>query len=131
MNSNFVKLRDLISHKKGYAFKSKWFKENGSGVIKVKNFTSNSIDISGAFFVDKEIYEKIKLIRSHGRLDTDNYFNDPSSSNYLSLGYNWRMSSITATIGNAAITPPAACPTTTLEMLAIATIRPATINRKA
>jgi len=48
---------------------------------------------------NKEIYEKIKLIRSHGRLDTDNYFNDPSSSNYLSLGYNWRMSSITATIG--------------------------------
>jgi len=48
---------------------------------------------------DKEIYEKIKLIRSHGRLDSTNYFNDPSSSNYLSLGYNWRMSSITATIG--------------------------------
>jgi perosamine synthetase len=48
---------------------------------------------------DKTIFEKIKLIRSHGRLDKGNYFDDPSLSNYLSLGYNWRMSSITATLG--------------------------------
>ena len=48
---------------------------------------------------DKEVFEKIKLIRSHGRLDQGNYFNDPSTSNYISLGYNWRMSSITATLG--------------------------------
>ena len=47
----------------------------------------------------KEISEKIKLIRSHGRLDKDNYFNDPSNPQYLSLGYNWRMSSITASLG--------------------------------
>jgi len=48
---------------------------------------------------NKEIFEKIKLIRSHGRLDKGNYFDDPSLSNYLSLGYNWRMSSITAALG--------------------------------
>jgi len=48
---------------------------------------------------DKDVYEKIKLIRSHGRLDSKNYFNDPSSANYISLGYNWRMSSITASLG--------------------------------
>ena len=47
----------------------------------------------------KEIYEKIKLIRSHGRVDTKNYFDDPSKPNYFQLGYNWRMSSITATLG--------------------------------
>jgi len=47
----------------------------------------------------KEIIEKIKLIRSHGRLDQKNYFNNPSSSQYLDLGYNWRMSSITAALG--------------------------------
>jgi len=47
----------------------------------------------------KEIYEKIKLIRSHGRIDKINYFNNPSESQYVELGYNWRMSSITAALG--------------------------------
>lgn len=47
----------------------------------------------------KEIYEKIKLIRSHGRMDQTNYFSDSGSSNYIGLGYNWRMSSITASLG--------------------------------
>ena len=47
----------------------------------------------------EEIYEKIKTIRSHGRLDTKLYFDDPSKPNYLQLGFNWRMSSITAALG--------------------------------
>jgi len=47
----------------------------------------------------KKIAEKIKLIRSHGRLDKINYFNNPSQSDYFGLGYNWRMSSITAALG--------------------------------
>ena len=47
----------------------------------------------------KKIYEKIKLIRSHGRQDSINYFKNPSKSQYLSLGYNWRMSSLTAALG--------------------------------
>jgi len=47
----------------------------------------------------KEIYEKVKLIRSHGRLDNKNYFSNPSESQYDGLGYNWRMSSITAALG--------------------------------
>ena len=47
----------------------------------------------------KEIYEKIKLIRSHGRVDEVEYFNNPSTSDYIGLGYNWRMSSITAALG--------------------------------
>ena len=47
----------------------------------------------------REIIEKIKSIRSHGRLDQKNYFNNPSSAQYLELGYNWRMSSITAALG--------------------------------
>lgn len=47
----------------------------------------------------KEIAEKIKLIRSHGRQDRINYFNNPSESAYQELGYNWRMSSITAGLG--------------------------------
>ena len=47
----------------------------------------------------KEIYEKIKLIRSHGRVDKTEYFKNPSESQYLELGYNWRMSTITASLG--------------------------------
>jgi perosamine synthetase len=47
----------------------------------------------------KEVYEKIKLIRSHGRLDNMNYFSDPEESKYFGIGYNWRMSTMTAVLG--------------------------------
>lgn len=47
----------------------------------------------------REIYEKIKLIRSHGRFDKIDYFSNPSESQYVQMGYNWRMSSITAALG--------------------------------
>jgi len=47
----------------------------------------------------KVIYEKLKLIRSHGRVDKTNYFDNPEESNYEMLGFNWRMSTITATLG--------------------------------
>ncbi len=47
----------------------------------------------------KEVYEKIKLIRSHGRVDSIAYFDNPSESSYVEIGYNWRMSSITAALG--------------------------------
>jgi perosamine synthetase len=48
---------------------------------------------------DKTVFEKIKLIRSHGRMDTVRYFDNTEQSQYLELGYNWRMSSITAALG--------------------------------
>lgn len=47
----------------------------------------------------KDVYEKIKLIRSHGRVDSMAYFDNPSESGYVEIGYNWRMSSITAALG--------------------------------
>jgi len=47
----------------------------------------------------KEVYEKISLIRSHGRIDQKSYFNNNLESQYVQLGYNWRMSSITAALG--------------------------------
>jgi type I restriction enzyme S subunit len=37
-------LGDLITHKKGFAFKSKDYSKNGRKIVKVKDFTSNSID---------------------------------------------------------------------------------------
>jgi perosamine synthetase len=47
----------------------------------------------------KEIFEKLKLIRSHGRVDTKNYFDNTDAAQYLGIGYNWRMSTITAALG--------------------------------
>ena len=49
------KLGVLITHKKGFAFKSKDFKPEGHRVVKVKDFTSNSIDISKCEFLDESI----------------------------------------------------------------------------
>ena len=46
----------------------------------------------------KQIFEKLKLIRSHGRKENSSYFSSTSSPNYVSIGYNWRMSSITAAL---------------------------------
>ena len=47
----------------------------------------------------KDVYDKINLIRSHGRQDNSNYFNNPEVSQYVDVGFNWRMSSITAALG--------------------------------
>jgi len=47
----------------------------------------------------EEVIQKIKLIRSHGRFDKMNYFENPEKPMYQDLGYNWRMSSITAALG--------------------------------
>ncbi|MFA5049551.1 MAG: DegT/DnrJ/EryC1/StrS family aminotransferase [Candidatus Micrarchaeia archaeon] len=53
----------------------------------------------GAIVTDsEEIYEKLKLIRSHGRLETENYFETTKFMDYVSLGYNFRMPTIIAAI---------------------------------
>jgi len=49
----------------------------------------------------KKIYEKLKLIRSHGRLETSDYFSSTEYMDYVTLGYNFRMSNITAALGVA------------------------------
>jgi perosamine synthetase len=49
----------------------------------------------------KDVYEKIKLLRSHGRADTKDYFSTNEYLDYISLGYNFRMSNITAALGVA------------------------------
>ena len=46
-----------------------------------------------------EIYEKLKLLRSHGRVDKTNYFDNPLDPNYVDVGYNWRMPSLIAALG--------------------------------
>jgi len=56
----------------------------------------------GAVVTDlREIYEKLKLIRSHGRLEDNGYFSSWKHMDYVTLGYNYRMSDITAALGIA------------------------------
>ena len=49
----------------------------------------------------KEVYEKLKLIRSHGRQENSNYFTTSEYIDYTQLGYNFRMSDITAVLGTS------------------------------
>lgn len=54
----------------------------------------------GAIVTDsEEIYKKLKLIRSHGRLESDDYFTSNKHFDYITLGYNFRMATIIASLG--------------------------------
>ncbi len=56
----------------------------------------------GALVTDsRDLYEKAKLIRSHGRLETSDYFSSHESMDYITLGYNFRLSNIAAALGLA------------------------------
>jgi perosamine synthetase len=56
----------------------------------------------GALVTDsRDLYEQAKLIRSHGRLETADYFSSYQSMDYVTLGYNFRLSNITAALGLA------------------------------
>ena len=78
-------------------------KTGSFGDISIFSFAGNKILTTGeggALCTDsKELYEKIKLIRSHGRQLHSGYFSSMQDHDYFSLGYNWRMSSITAALG--------------------------------
>ena len=75
------------------------------GSMGIFSFAGNKILTSGeggaVVTNSKKLYEKLKLIRSHGRLDKENYFQSNVKSNYIALGYNWRMSSVTAALAKS------------------------------
>ncbi|MEE9379254.1 MAG: DegT/DnrJ/EryC1/StrS family aminotransferase [Candidatus Lokiarchaeia archaeon] len=50
---------------------------------------------------DKTIYEKLLLIRSHGRVEHPgtNYFSNINEMDYIQVGYNYRISTISAALG--------------------------------
>ena len=72
------------------------------GDVGIFSFAGNKVLTTGeggAIVTDsKQIFEKLKLIRSHGRKENLSYFSSTSAPNYISIGYNWRMSSITAAL---------------------------------
>ncbi len=55
----------------------------------------------GVIVTDSEkMYEKLKLLRSHGRVEaTQDYFSHTGDNEYVEVGYNFRMSSISAALG--------------------------------
>jgi perosamine synthetase len=71
----------------------------------ILSFCSNKVITTGeggAVVSDSaEIYERLKLIRSHGRAETANYFSSTEYMDYVTMGYNFRMSDITAALGIA------------------------------
>lgn len=62
-----VKLNEIVEHQKGFAFKSKDYIETGTPVVRVSNFTMDSIDCSDLKFVDDAIAKKnmsVKLVEN-------------------------------------------------------------------
>ena len=51
----------------------------------------------------RDVYEKVKLIYNHGRVETADYFSSAEQMEYVTLGYNFRMSTMTAALGVAQI----------------------------
>jgi len=49
----------------------------------------------------KKVYEQLKLIRSHGRLETADYFTSSEHMDYVTIGYNFRLSDLSAALGIA------------------------------
>jgi len=52
---------------------------------------------------DEKIYQKLKLIRSHGRIEKkgEDYFSNINEMDYIEVGFNFRMSTLNAAIGIA------------------------------
>jgi len=73
------------------------------GDLSILSFAPNKIITTGeggaVLTNSKELFEKLKLIRSHGRLENFNYFKSSLKPKYVQLGYNWRMPSMVAALG--------------------------------
>ncbi len=54
------KLGDYVKVQGGYAFKSKYFKENGfAGIIKITNISMGNVDVQNSQFVDEEAVKNL------------------------------------------------------------------------
>lgn len=98
---NNVLLIEDAAESIGSTFKNK--KIGSIGDSSIISFCGNKIMTTGeggaVLTNSKEIHHKLNLIRSHGRNEIQNYFASSESPDYVELGYNWRISSITAAIG--------------------------------
>ena len=71
----------------------------------ILSFCANKVITSGEGGAvatnSRDIYGKLKLIRSHGRAENENYFESNKYMDYVNLGFNFRMSSMTAALANS------------------------------
>jgi len=58
-------LGELISTQKGYAFKSNWFTDSGKPVVKVSNFTEDSIESSNLTYIPEDIASNYSQFTLH------------------------------------------------------------------
>jgi len=58
--SKIIQLGDYISTLKGFAFKSQWYEKDGHPIVKVSDFTENSIVTSKLVKIPFEVAEKYK-----------------------------------------------------------------------
>jgi perosamine synthetase len=75
------------------------------GESAMMSFCQNKIITTGeggAIVTDsRDVYERMKLIRSHGRLETADYFSTTETMDYITLGFNFRISTMTAALGRS------------------------------
>lgn len=75
------------------------------GESAMMSFCQNKIITTGeggAIVTDsRDVYERMKLIRSHGRLETADYFSTSETMDYITLGFNSRISTMTAALGRS------------------------------
>jgi len=75
------------------------------GDSSISSFCQNKIITTGeggvSFTNDEEIYKKLLLIRSHGRVEQPgiDYFSNIKESDYIEIGYNFRIPTICAALG--------------------------------
>jgi len=99
-SENHIPLIEDAAESIGASIKNK--KVGTFGEASIFSFAANKVLTSGeggaVVTNSKPLFEKLKLIRSHGRSLKENYFASIQNPNYVSLGFNWRMSSITAAL---------------------------------
>ncbi len=99
-SENHIPLIEDAAESIGASIKNK--KVGTFGEASIFSFAANKVLTSGeggaVVTNSKSLFEKLKLIRSHGRSLKENYFASIQNPNYVSLGFNWRMSSITAAL---------------------------------
>ena len=97
---NKIKLIEDCAESLGSSIKNK--KSGSFGDATILSFAGNKVLTAGeggAVLTNSDkLFEKLKLIRSHGRKTSENYFLSSKNPKYITLGYNWRMSTITAAL---------------------------------
>ncbi|OQX70981.1 aminotransferase DegT [Candidatus Parcubacteria bacterium 4484_255] len=99
-NHNLILIEDA-AESFGAKLKDKYVGTFGDSAI--LSFCQNKIFTTGeggAIITNNDkIYEKAKLFRSYGRKVKGNYFEGAKNLDYITLGHNFRLSSILATLG--------------------------------